>query len=110
MRSRSLRRELTGGVSAPGADAAGFVDDAHGAFAALRAAAGRCGEETIGGELTSRPKALIHVTCAHSTAPRAADGRRGGCSSDDAYSCLLPMSVALRALAGLVGCWACPPR
>lgn len=49
-------------ITADGAFIAGFVDDAHGAFAALRAAAGRCGEETIGGELTSRPKALIHVT------------------------------------------------
>jgi len=49
-------------ICADGAMIAGFRDDADGAFAELRAASSVAALATLGGELTSRPKALIHVT------------------------------------------------
>lgn len=49
-------------LTADGAFIAGFVDDDSRAFAALREATATCARDTIGGELTSRPKSLIHVT------------------------------------------------
>jgi hypothetical protein len=45
-----------------GALIAGFVDDDVGSFAAVRSASAAAGERALGGELTSRPKALIHAT------------------------------------------------
>ena len=67
-------RDATSGLPAPllhldslsitsdGAFIAGFCDDRLGSFAHLRAVATATGQATLGGELTSRPKALIHVT------------------------------------------------
>lgn len=49
-------------ICADGAMIAGFVDDATGSFSALRQASADAALATLGGELTSRPKALIHVT------------------------------------------------
>lgn len=49
-------------VTADGAFIVGFTDDRANSFQALRVAAAACGQATIGGQLTSRPKALIHVT------------------------------------------------
>lgn len=49
-------------VTADGAFIVGFVDDERGTFAALRESTAACAKATIGGELTSRPKSLIHVT------------------------------------------------
>ncbi len=49
-------------ICADGAMIAGFRDDPDGSFAALRAASAASAVATLGGALTSRPKALIHVT------------------------------------------------
>ena len=48
-------------ICADGALIAGFRDDPDHSFAALRAASAASAVATLGGELTSRPKALIHV-------------------------------------------------
>ena len=48
-------------VCADGALIAGFVDDERGRAAALREACARAGGDALG-ELTSRPKRLLHVT------------------------------------------------
>jgi hypothetical protein len=49
-------------LTADGALIAGFLDDDAGAFTELRASSSECGRSVIGGQLTSRPKSLIHVT------------------------------------------------
>lgn len=49
-------------ICADGALVAGFVDDEQGRAAALRDACAQAGADALGGELTSRPKKLLHVT------------------------------------------------
>lgn len=49
-------------ICSDGALIAGFVDDAHGCFSTLRSVARDAGREILNGELTSRPKRLMHVT------------------------------------------------
>ena len=49
-------------ITADGAFIAGFCDDEAGSFGTLKGTTAACGQAAMGGELTSRPKKLIHVT------------------------------------------------